>query len=273
MIAAVCHDLDHPGLNNSYQVNSGTKLALRFNDASTLENMHSYLCFTILRKNGCDIFAGMDKGDRATVRKLIIGCIINTDMTYHFSLKNDLNSMIVRLDEEGKVGEFMKAEKDRDILLKTILHVSDISNPCKEFKLSKRWSDAVVKEFFTQGDLERKEGLSISMGCDRETVEQESLSLNFCDFIVSPFFLCLIDLFPSLDYVLDIMAKNRQEWHDREVRKIMAKQTDDEEKEKEVGKWAGRMAGFLTTYESAKQLAEKKKDGGEEGGEEEGKEE
>ena len=31
-IAAICHDLEHPGLTNAYQVNSGSDLALRYND-------------------------------------------------------------------------------------------------------------------------------------------------------------------------------------------------------------------------------------------------
>jgi hypothetical protein len=139
MVASVCHDLDHPGLGNSYQTNKGTAIALRYNDASCLENMHAFLCFDIVRKHGCDILSGLDVGDKAAMRKNIIGCIINTDMTYHFNLKNDLNTCIASvLGGEGSgIGAYMSVEKDRDVLLKTLIHVADISNPCKSWSLSK----------------------------------------------------------------------------------------------------------------------------------------
>jgi hypothetical protein len=34
--------------------------------------------------------------------------------------------------------------QDRDVLLKTILHAADISNPCKPWDLCKLWSDRVL---------------------------------------------------------------------------------------------------------------------------------
>jgi hypothetical protein len=32
LLAALCHDLEHPGTTNAYQVNTGSALALRYND-------------------------------------------------------------------------------------------------------------------------------------------------------------------------------------------------------------------------------------------------
>jgi len=34
--SCICHDLDHPGYNNIYQINARTELALRYNDISPL---------------------------------------------------------------------------------------------------------------------------------------------------------------------------------------------------------------------------------------------
>ena len=39
IIAAIMHDLDHPGMNNAYQINAGTELAIVYNDISVLENL------------------------------------------------------------------------------------------------------------------------------------------------------------------------------------------------------------------------------------------
>ena len=48
LVAAFCHDLDHPGHNNSYQVNARKELAIRYNDISPLENHHAAVAFDIL---------------------------------------------------------------------------------------------------------------------------------------------------------------------------------------------------------------------------------
>ena len=40
MVSSLCHDLDHPGHTNAFEVNSGSDLALLYNDTSVLENHH-----------------------------------------------------------------------------------------------------------------------------------------------------------------------------------------------------------------------------------------
>ncbi|QQP49841.1 High affinity cGMPspecific 3'_5'cyclic phosphodiesterase 9Alike, partial [Caligus rogercresseyi] len=55
--ACICHDLDHPGFNNTYQINARTDLAVRYNDMSPLENHHCAMCFKILSIAECNIFA------------------------------------------------------------------------------------------------------------------------------------------------------------------------------------------------------------------------
>ena len=37
MMAALCHDTDHPGTNNSYQTAIISKIALKYHDISVLE--------------------------------------------------------------------------------------------------------------------------------------------------------------------------------------------------------------------------------------------
>lgn len=38
LVAALCHDMDHPGLNNIYLINNRAPLALTYNDSAVLEN-------------------------------------------------------------------------------------------------------------------------------------------------------------------------------------------------------------------------------------------
>ncbi|KAK3740955.1 hypothetical protein QZH41_017795 [Actinostola sp. cb2023] len=48
LTSALCHDLDHPGYNNAYQINARTELATRYNDLSPLENHHCAVAFDIM---------------------------------------------------------------------------------------------------------------------------------------------------------------------------------------------------------------------------------
>ena len=61
LTSSICHDLDHPGYNNIYQINARTELALLYNDISPLENHHCSVAFRILENPDCNIFASMDK--------------------------------------------------------------------------------------------------------------------------------------------------------------------------------------------------------------------
>ncbi|KAK3718260.1 hypothetical protein QZH41_013163, partial [Actinostola sp. cb2023] len=49
----ICHDLDHPGCNNTYQINANTELSIRYNDTSPLENHHAATAFDILSQVRC----------------------------------------------------------------------------------------------------------------------------------------------------------------------------------------------------------------------------
>ena len=258
-IAAVCHDLDHPGFTNAYLNNSESRLSLSYNDTSTLENMHASLCFSIMRKDGCDVFSEVEKANRQQARKLIISTIINTDMTYHFSLISDLNECvgrIVKTEKEMEMGGAMEGgdltvgDSDREIILKSLLHVADISNPCKPWELSKEWSDRVLVEFFHQGDVEKEEGLAVSMNMDRDTTDQAELSLNFCDFIVAPFFLALIGIAPKMITVVMVMDDNRKEWDKLHAEHLKEKNKSNCERYTEdVARWEKRRCAFNKTLE------------------------
>ena len=50
LVAALSHDVGHPGVNNIFLVKAKDELALRHNDKSPLENMHCSLIYEILGK-------------------------------------------------------------------------------------------------------------------------------------------------------------------------------------------------------------------------------
>lgn len=61
----------------------------------------------------------------------------------------------------------MKNSEHRLFVLQIALKCADISNPCRTWDISKKWSMKVCEEFFRQGDYERKLNLPITALCDR----------------------------------------------------------------------------------------------------------
>ncbi|CAM9360501.1 unnamed protein product, partial [Ectocarpus fasciculatus] len=209
IVGALVHDLDHPGLNNPYQINKRTRLAILYNDMSVLENYHIATAFEMFGNPEYDIFDSIDAQSRKSIRRVMINCVLATDMTVHFQLKGELDSVISTYFS----GHLLK-DKDRDVLLKALLHLADIGNPTKPWDVSKRWSDLVVQEFFAQGDREKEEGLPVSANMDRTTTVQDELSINFNDFIVAPYFMAVTSILPKLHTVCSLILENRDTWHE-----------------------------------------------------------
>jgi GAF domain-containing protein len=69
LLGSLVHDLDHPGTNNAFQVNSGSPLAILYNDSSVLENHHAAKAFQLLRDEpDLDILRGLAAKVRAVPR-------------------------------------------------------------------------------------------------------------------------------------------------------------------------------------------------------------
>ncbi|CAG8562659.1 5574_t:CDS:2 [Ambispora leptoticha] len=103
LIAGLCHDIGHPGLNNVYQVNAKTELAIRYKDQSVLENHSCTLTMNILTKHKLlrnvhtcqtEYFDMSPEQVDESLRSLITKTILATDMIFHYDLMENLNTMI-----------------------------------------------------------------------------------------------------------------------------------------------------------------------------------
>lgn len=56
IIAALGHDIGHPGLTNTYHINGSTDMAITYNNISVLENFHASTLFKTIRKTESNIF-------------------------------------------------------------------------------------------------------------------------------------------------------------------------------------------------------------------------
>uniref|UniRef100_A0A3Q1EE36 Phosphodiesterase n=1 Tax=Acanthochromis polyacanthus TaxID=80966 RepID=A0A3Q1EE36_9TELE len=190
LTSALCHDLDHPGYNNVYQINAQTDLALRYNDISPLENHHCAVAFGILAKPECNILKNLTTEQYKHIRGGMIKCILATDMARHNEILNKFKVMQPVFDFTNK--------DHKEVLMKIMVKVSDISNEARPMAVAEPWLDCLLQEFFNQSDTEKLKGLPVTPFMDRDKVSKPSSQTNFIRFVLLPLFTELTKLFPCL---------------------------------------------------------------------------
>uniref|UniRef100_A0A672ZE85 Phosphodiesterase n=1 Tax=Sphaeramia orbicularis TaxID=375764 RepID=A0A672ZE85_9TELE len=142
MTAAVCHDLDHPGFNNTYQINARTELAVRYNDISPLENHHCAVAFQIFSQPDCNIFSNFDPEAFKQIRQGTITLILATDMARHGEILDSFKQ---------KVDNFDYTDEEHITCLKMVLiKCCDISNEVRPMEVAEPWVDCLLEEYFMQ---------------------------------------------------------------------------------------------------------------------------
>eukprot|EP01116_Phalansterium_solitarium_P020028 TRINITY_DN5788_c0_g1_i1.p1 TRINITY_DN5788_c0_g1~~TRINITY_DN5788_c0_g1_i1.p1 ORF type:complete len:1275 (+),score=428.42 TRINITY_DN5788_c0_g1_i1:108-3932(+) len=206
LVAALCHDVDHGGVNNAYHVKAQTPLALLYKDMSVLETHHCSRAITMLSETENDIFSGLTDQQYSLVWKVMISSILATDMSLHFNLVGKFEALVDK-------GSFDVEELDhRKLLASMLLKCGDISNVCKPFGIARRWAEILCSEFFMQGDLEKAKGLELSPLMDRSNVVIPQMQLGFINLICAPLFKLLSTFMPDLVITLDTLKSNAAEW-------------------------------------------------------------
>jgi len=204
LIACLCHDVDHPGMNNHFEINSQTDLASTYNDLSVLENHHCAFTFRLMRKNPeANILSALSPINYRTLRQAVVGMILATDMANHFEFVNKFKHVMVN-------GEW-KETKHKQLLLNIIIKLSDLSNVAKPWNLCKRWSESIANEFFEQADMEKNKGLPVQPFMDRNQTTQPKISSDFVDFVAGGMFQVFSD-FVQDDTLCKLVTENRGNW-------------------------------------------------------------
>eukprot|EP00002_Diphylleia_rotans_P020060 TRINITY_DN3887_c0_g1_i3.p1 TRINITY_DN3887_c0_g1~~TRINITY_DN3887_c0_g1_i3.p1 ORF type:complete len:492 (-),score=97.18 TRINITY_DN3887_c0_g1_i3:44-1519(-) len=207
MLSALCHDLDHPGLTNGYEISSESVRAMLYNDISVLENHHAHMAFRLLLAQDAGIIRHLPKAEFKEIRKTMVHAILGTDMGRHFE---DLTKLNHRLDSKPLSRD---AQEDRLLVVSTILHSADLSNPTRQFPISRMWADRLLNEFAGQVKKEKENNLPVStfMVIPNLTVQAKN-EMNFIDFVVEPLWKCAKKMIPELEQIHAQLARNRTEW-------------------------------------------------------------
>lgn len=201
LLAALFHDIDHPGLNNIYMQNSRDELTLVYNDTAILEMHHCSVAFEIM----IDSKLNSDIPQWKEFRTNFIALILSTDMAQHFTMLSKFKT--------SKINPFSTENPtDRLELMKVILKCGDISNITKSFLLARKWAIRCIAEFHRQGDLEKEKSLPVGMLNERSGFNFPKSQIGFVDFVGGAFFVEVESVYPSLSYLTQQIEKNKAEW-------------------------------------------------------------
>ena len=218
LIAALGHDLAHPGFTNPYHINSSSELALTYNDFSCLENFHASTLFKTIRKPETDIFEKLSVQDYKTIRKRMIGNILATDMANHGKIMTVIKTKInINNAEKKEMFELLSGNEntkfeEQQSLFDFMIHCADLAHNTKLFNISLKWVELLSEEFWIQGDKEKSMKLQVSFLCDRENYNIPKSQVGFIKGFIIPTFDCLVNVFPSLKYTLDNAKINLNRW-------------------------------------------------------------
>lgn len=194
---------------------------------SVLENLSITWLFSKLigkeKDPSVNIFSSLNPKQFAVVRSVIVKAVLGTDMSHHFMMVTTINSHQEELFGQDITAWFKPYtingcthHPSLDMLV-YLLHIADISNPGKPAPMFALWADAILAEFYAQGDREASMGMPISPLCDRATTSKKQSQVGFIKFVVQPAFMCLTDILPEAsDVMMPCLQSSLKFWEDYE---------------------------------------------------------
>lgn len=185
LLAAIVHDIDHPGRTNSFITNSNGYLAVLYNDISVLESHHASLAFRLTRKSECvNIFQNLQRDQYRSVREKIIDAVLATDMTKHF---DHVSKFVSSFNDSAK--PCLESADSRKLVSRMLIKCADISNPLRSRHLCIEWAKRISEEYFEQTEDEKAKGLPVMMAIfDRNCCNLGKSQTGFIDFIIRDMF-------------------------------------------------------------------------------------
>jgi hypothetical protein len=197
LIAALCHDLEHPGTTNAFQVNTASALAVRYNDASVLENHHAAVCFGVLARTR--VLASLAPADFKALRRAVVTAILATDMSAHKTLLASVSARAAAAAAAagsdggastssptpsaeqggGAAGFDAHSTDDRLLLISFLLHSADLCNPLLPPAMSRRIAADLSREFGKQAETERAAGMPVTVMLASDEVAKAKLEIGF----------------------------------------------------------------------------------------------
>ncbi|XP_009933972.1 cone cGMP-specific 3',5'-cyclic phosphodiesterase subunit alpha' isoform X1 [Opisthocomus hoazin] len=239
--AAFCHDIDHRGTNNLYQMKSAAPLA-KLHGSSILERHHLEYSKTLLQDESLNIFQNLNKRQYETVLHLFEVAIIATDLALYFKKRTMFQKIvdaIEKMETEEEAIKYISIDPTKkEVIMAMMMTGCDLSAITKPWEVQSKVALMVANEFWEQGDLERTvlQQQPIPMMDRNKGDELPKLQVGFIDFVCTFVYKEFSRFHKEITPMFDGLQNNRVEWKTRadeyeEKMKVIEEQKKKEEEE------------------------------------------
>uniref|UniRef100_A0A8C5ZUH2 Phosphodiesterase n=1 Tax=Marmota marmota marmota TaxID=9994 RepID=A0A8C5ZUH2_MARMA len=217
LAAAFCHDIDHRGTNNLYQMKSTSPLA-RLHGSSILERHHLEYSKTLLKDESLNIFQNLNKRQYETVIHLFEVAIIATDLALYFKKRTMFQKIVDACEQMQTEEEAIKYvtidPTKKEIIMAMMMTACDLS------AITKPW------EVQSQPMMDRN-----------KKDELPKLQVGFIDFVCTFVYKEFSRFHKEITPMLNGLQNNRVEWKSladeydakmKEIEEEMKKQEEGE---------------------------------------------
>ncbi|XP_074083625.1 rod cGMP-specific 3',5'-cyclic phosphodiesterase subunit beta isoform X1 [Macrotis lagotis] len=246
--AGLCHDIDHRGTNNLYQMKSQNPLA-KLHGSSILERHHLEFGKFLLADESLNIYQNLNRRQHEHVIHLMDIAIIATDLALYFKKRTMFQKIVDEskgYEDKKSWVEYLSLETTRkEIVMAMMMTACDLSAITKPWEVQSKVALLVAAEFWEQGDLERTvlDQQPIPMMDRNKAAELPKLQVGFIDFVCTFVYKEFSRFHEEIQPMFDRLQNNRKEWKalaDEYEAKVKAL---EEEKKKEEEKIAAKKAG------------------------------
>eukprot|EP01063_Lacrimia_lanifica_P030772 TRINITY_DN4951_c0_g1_i1.p1 TRINITY_DN4951_c0_g1~~TRINITY_DN4951_c0_g1_i1.p1 ORF type:complete len:1103 (+),score=408.59 TRINITY_DN4951_c0_g1_i1:198-3506(+) len=226
LVSALCHDIDHAGLNNGFHLKAETPLGVLHSASGTksvMEVHHCNLTIDILSNPETNVFEGLGGEETRHAYRAVIECILGTDLTRHQEIMDTFVESMADYD--------INQQPHKRVFMTIILKAADISNIARPFDISKSWGKRVTKEFKQQPvgtenevsgaslTMKRKESFSVVRedAETRETLRELcKTQLSFINGLGLNMYNVVGEKIPELKFLSEHVLENKQKWEELE---------------------------------------------------------
>lgn len=223
-LAALGHDVGHPGSNNQLLCKYSSPVAIHYREKSVLEHLHTDLFGALLSEHWPQLIGRSVQGRENM--ELIAEAIMATDMALHGDYVRQLQVSTQLADPRS--------------LSSLILKAADISNVTRPLDVSAQWAALITLEFEdcalldhyeTASEEERKDtesenssgqehGIDSTFDFSKASPEQLTSKLPnipagqifFIDTFAEQFFAEFCKRFPAVEFLVENVKANRESW-------------------------------------------------------------
>ena len=212
MLTALIHDVEHPGNNNQWEVQTQSALAKRYENVAVLEKHSLAVTLKIMADPAHDLLLPFGVPVAERWLRIIEEVVLATDFAMHRQFIDDFKAYLASQPRDYGNPVFLSW------LARAIMKAADIANTSKPFPEAKVWGQRVMMEFWAQGVMEKQHNLPVGPLNDPETVQLNAAQAGFIRFAALELFELLSSVDAGLQEMVDNLRSNLQVYEEKSKR-------------------------------------------------------